>query len=176
MRIKTVRRLTLVVGAVLLELDFIWGAGNTILGWTVRGAFWALQLALPLLVRTRIWMLLPPGTVAWGRCRGEKPWRGTVLAFTRSRAIVFDRSIWRGDSANVFFEAPYSAVRLSVERRGAFFDRIRCELADGTQLRVRLHAGAVRRLDTEVRVPSHLRVGPLTFAADWLRAGTQYDD
>lgn len=170
------RRLTLVVGAVLVELDVVWGAAHTILGWTVRIAFYALQLALPVLVRTRISMLLPPDTVAWGRCRGEKPWRGMVLAFTRSRAIVFDRSIWSGETANVVSEAPYSAIRLSVERRGALFDRIGCEWTDGAHLRVRVHAGAVQRLETEVQVPAHLLVGPLALAADWLRAGTQYEE
>ena len=168
------RFLTGAVGVALLDLDFIWGLGNSVAGWTLRATFWALQVWLVFLTRIRISLRLPPDTVTWTRCWSRQPLQRVLLAFTKSELLVFDRSVWRGAVASPIRESPYSEVGLILERRGALFDWIRCEWPDGTVMRVRLHRGQALPLAAALLIPHRLRRGPVARAADWLRAGTQY--
>jgi hypothetical protein len=98
------------------------------------------------------------------------------VGFTDSDVVVLDRSIWTGATPKQLTETPYNAVRLTLERRGPFFDRIRCEWADGTRALVRLPSTRRGLLGTAVEIPAHVPCGLFTHAVDWLRAGTQYEE
>ena len=174
---KIVTRLVALAGIVLVDLDFVWNLGTSAAGWTVRVIFTGLILWQLVLVRGQIGRLLPSDRVlARARGRRRMPWQSVAVIFTDRRAVAYKRSLLSGRIGKQLSEDTYSALSLSLERHGALFDHLHCCFSDGPDVRVRVTPAELSALSTVVAIPQHAPTGPIAHAADWVRAGTTYED
>jgi hypothetical protein len=173
---RLITRLGVLTGTVLVDLD-LWGVGGSVAAWVVRVAFNSLILWQLILLRAQIGKLLPTDRVV-ARAPGRRRllWQGVAVIFTDSEVVAFKRSIWTGAVGKRLREAPYRDVQLALERRGPLFDHVRCDWTDGTQMHVRLRLTERRRLGMAIESSAQNHESPLTRVADWLRAGTRYED
>jgi hypothetical protein len=169
-------RLGTLAGLVLVNLD-VWHAGRSPAGWSVRVIFNGLLLWQLVLSRGEIGKLLPSDHVL-ARARGRRrwPWQSVAVIFTQDRAVAFKRSLLSGRIRKQLAEDPYGRLEVSHSRHGALFDRIRCRFSGGLDVHLRLVPSELSALSRDVTVRGHAPAGPLAHAADWVRAGTTYED
>jgi hypothetical protein len=175
---RVARLLSFTLGNLLLNLEFIWHVGRHDPAlWVLRVAFNGLFFWHIALARGEIGLLLRNERVlARAHGRRGRTGRGMAVIFTETTAVVFRRSVVTGSVGRFLMEVPRDAVHLRRERRGAFYDHVRGEWDDGTEMRLRFHPAEFRTLgvaDDAQELPS---IGPLARAVDWVRSGTTYDE
>jgi hypothetical protein len=175
--LRVVRRLTVLCGAALLDLDLIWGQGRSPAGWLVRVAFSVLILCGLVISRGQIDRIRLDDEVIARACgTREHLWQGVAVLFTATRAVAFRRSVIAGRIRGPLAEAPRSAIQLFHERHGALFDHVRCDWPDGTVAHLRVRSRDMQILAQSIEPAPHLHRGPFARTVDWVRAGTTYEE
>jgi len=173
---RVVRTLALVFGNVLFDLDWIWNLGGSAAAWAVRVGFNLLILGEVVLARGEVDRVsLAEPVLARAVGRGDA-WQLVAVLFSDTRVVALRRSYLSGSIAELLAEAPRSAVHVQLVRHGAFVDRVRCDWADGRQMRLRFRSGELGRLGFSQATLRSASRGPVAHVVDWVRAGTTYEE